>query len=482
MNAQNLKKNIFFNILKSLMGILFPLISFPYASRILLPDGIGKINFVNSIVDYFLIIALLGINTYAAREGARLRQDKQKLSDFAKEMFFINFISTVISLSSLFVAISFIDAFFTYKILIIVTSIKILFTLLGFDWLYISEEDFSYITIRSFIFQLLSIILLFTLVKDKDDYIIYAFIGVFSSVGSNICNFFNLRKYISLTQGKIHSIKKHLKPIFIFFGSSCAAKIQTMLDTVMLGIISGDISVGYYSAATKLMKIINTLINTIAATLLPRTSFYIEKNDTKNYSQILEKTINLTIFLALPSCTGLIILTPQFLELFSGKNYLPATSTMRIITPCILFGSLGSLIDSIIFIPLRKEKYTFYFQIYNCILNIILNLFFIRKFGAFGAALATLIVEFLNMFLKLVFSRDIFFSKSIFRNLFISLAGTFIMALGIILFDFNYLLINLLSAILIGSFFYATVTILMKHESAWILLKFLNNKIHGGKQ
>ena len=79
------------------MNIIFPIISFPYASRILLPSGIGKVNFANSIIEYFVMFAALGVVSYATREVAKIRDDNHKLNAFSREILLINFISTAIS-------------------------------------------------------------------------------------------------------------------------------------------------------------------------------------------------------------------------------------------------------------------------------------------------------------------------------------------------------------------------------------------------
>lgn len=74
---KSLKKNAIYTFIKALMNIIFPIISFPYASRVLMPEGIGKVNFANSIIDYFIIIASIGITTYAVREASQIRDDKE---------------------------------------------------------------------------------------------------------------------------------------------------------------------------------------------------------------------------------------------------------------------------------------------------------------------------------------------------------------------------------------------------------------------
>ncbi len=133
---KSLKKNAILNTIKTLMSLIFPFITFPYASRILLLEGLGKVNFALSIISYFAIISSLGIENYGIREVAKLRDDNIQLSQFSKEIFFINMVSTVVAYILLFVAISLVPKFREYKTLLYVTSATILFTMLGMNWLY----------------------------------------------------------------------------------------------------------------------------------------------------------------------------------------------------------------------------------------------------------------------------------------------------------------------------------------------------------
>ena len=478
--TKSLKNGIILNLLRSLMGIIFPLISFPYASRILLPEGIGKVNFANSIIDYFLIIASLGITTYATREAAAIKNDKDKLSSFCKEMLIINFFSTLVSVLLFLISLIFIKNLHDYKTLLLVCSIKILFFPIGIDWLYIAKEDFFYITVRSFLFQLLSIVLLFLFVKDSSHFIRYAALGVFSNVGSNICNLINAGKIIDF-RIKISNIKKHFKPIFIFFGSSCAAKIQNAIDTIMLGFLAGNIEVGLYSAAIKLVKISSTLLTTVSATLLPRSSFYVTNKAENEYNLLINKAINITVFFAVPLSFGLFFLTDELIKVFCGEEYLDAINTMKIIIPSIIFAAIGSLIDTLIFIPQKKEKLTLIFQIINCFLNIFLNFLLISHYGAFGAALSTMIVEFINMVLKISFSIKFFINKNIlfsfFKTIFVSC--TMYLMLHFICIRITNSFIKILFSTIIGSLIYAGGTILLRHTVALLLINTINRTKKG---
>ena len=167
MAEKSLKKNAVFSFIKSFMNLAFPVVTFPYASRILMPEGIGRVNFANSIVSYFSMLAGLGIASYATREAAKIRQDKVLLSKFSKEVFFINLASTFISYVLFFIALFCIPKFSEYRTLLLVCSTTIIFTTIGMGWLYSALEEFRYITIRSIFFQFVSLIFLFLFVRPQ---------------------------------------------------------------------------------------------------------------------------------------------------------------------------------------------------------------------------------------------------------------------------------------------------------------------------
>ena len=108
MSEKSLKKNAFYSFLKAFMTLIFPIITFPYASRILTPEGIGKINFANSIVSYFVMFGSLGIGTYAVREASKVRDNKIELIKFFKEILLINLISSIISYCTFFILLIFV--------------------------------------------------------------------------------------------------------------------------------------------------------------------------------------------------------------------------------------------------------------------------------------------------------------------------------------------------------------------------------------
>lgn len=195
---KSLGLNAVLNCLKSLLSVIFPLITYPYVLRILQVENIGKVDFSNSIVNYFVLFAGLGIANYAIREGSAYKNNQQELEKFACEMFTINVISSVVSLALLILAICFIPRLNLYKSILIIQSFTILGNLLGVVWLYSIVEDYLYITIRAVAVHIIALILLFVFVRSEGDYLQYAATSVIANAGANIFNFIHAKKYVKI--------------------------------------------------------------------------------------------------------------------------------------------------------------------------------------------------------------------------------------------------------------------------------------------
>lgn len=470
---KSLKKNALLNILRTVMGLLFPLITFPYASRVLQPAGLGKVNFANSIISYFSMIAALGISTYGVREAAKLRNDKMALTKFVKEILTINLISTLIAYLLLGFTLLFIPQIYEYRNLLIVCSTSILFVTVGMDWLYTALEEFSYITIRSVVFQFLSLILLFIFVRTKDDYLKYAAIGVVSSVGSNICNFIHAKRYISFREKVCRNLHPHIKPIFTLFAMSVAVSIYTALDTTMLGFIAGDEQVGFYTAATRINKIVLSVITAASAVLLPRLSFYISQHNNEQFLILSEKALNLIIMLSLPCAVGLSLVARPVVLLLSGDRYEQAIPVMQIMNPIIVAISLSGLIGIQIFMPLGKEKITLASVILGAVINFSFNMILIPIYGAFGAGIATVCAECSVTIFQLAFAHKLFKLKRIFPHIIQCIFACVVMAICVfflIKIKINMIL-QLTLAVCIGIIVYGLLLFILRNKFLFSLLK-----------
>ena len=474
---KSLKKNAALNMTKTVMSLVFPLITFPYSSRVLGPVYIGKVNFAQSIVSYFALVAALGISTYAVRESAKLRDDRENLSIFVKEVFSLNMISTVAAYILFALALAVVPAFESYRKLLCVCGASVLFTTLGMDWLYTGLEEFKYITVRSIAFQFISLILLFVFVWSQNDYLKYAGISVVSSVGSNICNFLHARHFVDF-KIKARKLKKHLKPIFTLFAMSAAVSIYTVLDTTMLGFIKGDEAVGIYTAATKINRMVIMMITAATAVLLPRLSYYADK-DRNEFLRLANKAVQFVVMFSVPCAAGLFILSEPAVLLFSGGQFLPAVPVMKIMNAVIVFISLGCLMGGNVLISAGKEKASLAATIVGAISNFSLNLIFIPRYGAAGAAIGTVCAEFLVTATQFILGRKIVDWKNLFRTVVQVFAAVFVMVLSILFFMkiVNNKVTLVLLSIGIGSFLYGSLLFLFRNEFAISMFRMIKGSV-----
>ena len=226
----SLKLNFIMNIILTASAFLFPVVTSPYVSRILLPEGTGRIAFATSIISYFALVARLGVPTYGIRACAQVQDDLEELTRTAQEIFIINLIMTICVYLVFFASLFFIGQFRQDQRLLLVISSTIFLNLFGMDWLYKALEQYRDITIRSLFFNLAGIILTFLFVHTKEDFVIYGGITVLASVGSNLLNFFFAKNYISFAPCRPYHFTRHLKPIFVLFALSVATTIYTNLE------------------------------------------------------------------------------------------------------------------------------------------------------------------------------------------------------------------------------------------------------------
>lgn len=393
---KSIKINYIFSIIKSVAAFIFPLVSFPYASRVLGADNLGIVSYATTIISYFSLFASLGMVIYATREGAKYRDDKNEFSKFCKEIFLINLISTSI-VYGIFLIILFCFTEDKYFLVMFVCSLSMWFTLFGVEWLYQIEEDFTYISIRSVLFQFLSLILLLVVVKTRDDYVKYAIVQIVASGGSSILNWINSRKYVLWRKHYSLELTRHLKPIFTIFGISAASSIYLNLDTVMLKWIKSEHEVGLYTAAVKLNNMIKSVINSLSVVLLARLSSYLNKKENKEYVKLLKSGFGINLAIVFPCAVGMFMISKNIILILSGAEYIKATVASQILAVNLILSVIDGMIYYQILLPFGMDMVACRGTILGAVINIILNAILIPIASLNGAALATVLSELIVM-------------------------------------------------------------------------------------
>lgn len=390
MSEKSIKVNSILNVIKTISSIIFPLITFPYISRVLQPENVGKVNFGSSFVSYFSLIASLGITTYAIRECSAVRGDKKKLGEKASQIFSINVCTTIVAYVLLGLSLIFFRKLDSYRTLIIIQSTAILFTTWGADWLNSAMEDFKFITIRSIGFQFISLILMFILVHQPDDYYKYAAITVLSSCGANITNILYRRKYCTVRFTKDMHWQEHFTPILLLFVMILAQTIFSNADTTMLGLMKGDFEVGIYSTAYKMKNIIVQVVASLCWVVMPRMSYYFAEGDWNKINEMLKKVLSVMVTIGFPCVAGCVVLSSEIIQIVAGQQYSAASLPLVILMISFIvdiFG--GSFLGNMVCLPAKQEKVFMEACCFAAVVNVILNFILIPFGGASAAALTS---------------------------------------------------------------------------------------------
>lgn len=388
----SIKENFIYDLLNNVTGLLFPLITFPYISRILNPQGIGEVAFAQSVISYFVMFAALGIPTYALREVAKYRNDKLLLSKFTFEIFIIHatlsIIAFILALSLYFVS-QIKEIWFVY----LIASTHIVLNFLGFNWFFQGVEEFKFITIRVLIFRITSLILLFSVVHESSDIYWYMAILVLSEVGNNICNMFMLRKYVLFKEFHIGHLdcKQHFKPIVSLFLLSISTMIYFNMDNLMIGFIQNDMAVGYYNPALRIQRMLMGFVLSLGTVLFPRLSS-LASSDKDKFKILSKQGFNVTLGVSLPIVFGIYALGKPMILLFAGAEFVPSILTLYLLAPVIVLGTCSNLIAKIM-ISQDKERIVLIATSVGAVANLLLNSLLIYYYSQYGAAVASSLSE-----------------------------------------------------------------------------------------
>ena len=341
---KSLVKNSIFNMIYKGFTALFPLITTSYISRVLLPAGVGRVGYANTIVAYFVLIASLGIPTYGVKAIAQSGETKEGRSRTFWELFFINLAATLMCIVAYYVFVDNFPHFADRKLLFQIMGLMLVLNIFNIDWFYQGMEEYSYIATRSIIVKILSFVAMLLFVKKAKDYVIYAFILCVATAGNNLLNAWNLRKYIGKPDVGLHP-GRHLKPVLILLASTIATEIYTMLDTIMLEYYHGETCVGYYSNPVKIVRMTYTVVIALVAVFYPRISYHYKQKEYDRCNELLSRGFKIMLLLALPCTVGIGITAEYIVPFLFGEAFLPSIGTLRILSVLVLVFSVAHRAD-----------------------------------------------------------------------------------------------------------------------------------------
>lgn len=406
---KELASNYLYNVAYKILCIITPLISTPYVSRVLGVTNIGIYNYTYSVMSYFVLFGVLGLQMYGQREIAYRYKNQDERDKLFWEIVWLRIITVGIAMIIYLLYLWNSD----YKIYYIIFSIELLANALDISWFYYGIEEFKLITIRNFIVKLTGLICIFIFVKTNEDLYIYILCNTIVLLLGNLSVWIGIRSKVRNIYGFSYGIVKHIKLAFLFFIPQCLDSIYMLMDKIMLGNLSSIEDVGVYSQADKIVKMVVTIVTSLGLVVSPRIAQCFANKDTKGIKTYMYQSFRFIFSIGLPLTAGLISIAPTLSQWFFGDGYNGVAEVISLLSPIIIFMGLNSVMGWQYLMTVGKEKLFIKSVASGAVVNFILNVIFIDKFGIYGAVFASIISMIIMSIFNFMSIKDIISIKQV---------------------------------------------------------------------
>lgn len=473
MSKKSITKNYIYNLTYQILVVILPLVTTPYLARTLQSEGIGIYSYTLSIMEYFMLAGSLGISLYAQREIAYKADNIKERSKIFWEIILLKTITMIISIISFYIIFARTGEYALYYKLL---TLQLIANVFEISWFFQGIEEFKKTVSKNIVVKLVSVLCIFIFVKSPEDLVKYYIIYACSTLFGNISLWVYLPKVIEKIELKKLNILKHLKPTIALFIPQVATQIYTVLDRTMMGTMISNMSeVGYYEQSQKIIKILLTVVTSLATVMIPRMAKTYINGEAKKLEQYLEKSFNFVLILSIPMILGIISVSQKFVPIFFGPGYDKVITLINITSPIVLIMGLNNVIGSQYLLPTKRQKEYTIAVVVGAIVNFILNLLLIKKYTSVGASLATILAEIVIVLIEIFIIRKEFkVTKLLKMSVKYIFAGILMFGVSVLIGQFiNKNLISIIAQVGVGALVYFGILLILKDE----FLKTILDKI-----
>lgn len=382
----SLKKNILYNILLTTSLYVLQFVTYPYVSRMLGVTGIGITNFAQSVVQYFIMFSMMGVNTLGTREIAKCNGDGAKRNKVFSDIFQLNLLVTMAVLSIYVLSILIVPKLYVYRRLLWVGAFQIVFNTFTVEWLYKGMEEFRYITLRTLFVRLLYVVLVFTLVRGPEDYALYFYLSVGVIVANGSVNLIYSRSFVRFLIQPMRVLLEYAKQMGLLGSYAIMTMMYTTFNVVYLGFVTDDYEVGIYTTAIKLHAIIVGLFTAFTTVMMSRISALRGTHDLAQIRQLLGKSYEVLYAVALPLIVLGIVYAPEIVLAVAGPNYASAVLLFRLVMPLLLVIGLEQIVVNQVLMPFGRDRQVLRGSVAGALVGVFLNIVLVPFFRGMGSA------------------------------------------------------------------------------------------------
>lgn len=384
-------KNYMYNLIYQILILVLPLVTTPYLSRVLGAEGIGIYSYTYAIITYFVLFGSLGIALYGQREIAYVQDKPKRRKKIFLELITVRFITLLIAI---FIYYLFFIRGEQYREYYKILLIELLAAGFDISWFFQGIEEFKKTVLRNVLVRIISVSLVFILVKTVDDLWKYILIYSLCDFFGNLLLWFYLPKYLKGGRvGRLH-IARHIVPVLMLFLPQVTNKIYNLLDTTMIGaLVSNKEETGYYEQGQKVIRLLLTIVTSLGVVMVPRMANTFANGDKKRINAYIKNSFNFVFIISFPMMFGIASISKAFVPIFFGKGYDKVPLLITIFSPMLILMGIENVIGTQYLLPTRRQKEFTISVISGIIVNLILNFIFIQLWGSVGASIATILSQ-----------------------------------------------------------------------------------------
>lgn len=470
-------RNYLYNVGYQILAIIVPLITSAYVARVLRPAGVGANAYTNSIINYFMLIANMGIGYYGNRQIAYVRDNRNKM---AKTFWEIQIVKTIMTLVA-FIAFEVFMMFYTRQPeYMIAQSINLVAVAFDISWFYEGIENFKVTVLKNSFVKLLSMVAIFVLIKGPNDVTLYIVVLAVSTLLGNLTLWPNIKKDLPKVSAKILNPWQHFLPMAELFIPQIATQVYVQLNKTMLGGMVNETASGYYQYSDNLVKLILALVTATGTVMLPHVANAVSKGNMNKVNQMLYKSFDFVSALAYPMMFGLAAISLTLVPKYYGPGYEPVGPAMMIESIVILMIAWSNAIGVQYLLPRNKNKEFTISVTVGAVVNLILNIPLIKLWGLNGAMWSTVISECSVTLYQLWVVRDMLSYKALFKGSWKYLISGIVMFIPVFWMNRNlrdtWLMMGL--EVLVGILVYIALVMLLRAPVVDQAKKLIGNRLH----
>ena len=454
-------RNYLYNAGYQLLALIIPFITAPYISRTLKPHGVGIYADTNAWIQWFVLIASIGIALYGNREIAYVRDDKEKMSRTFWEIQIVKLVMTVVA----YILLCFFLGIYTqYTKFMWIQSLNVFAAAIDISWFYMGIEDFKRTVIRNTLVKIMSLVLILSFVRTPNDVSLYIFLTAFSVILGNLTLWPRLR--ILLVKIKFNSLKpfRHFKPSLALFVPQIATQVYLILNKNMLGIFEGSTAVGFYNNSDSLVKMILALVTATGTVMLPHVASEFSKGNNSAIKNMLYSSFDFISFLSVAMAFGLAGVGLHAVPYFYGRGFEPVGPVIMIESVVIIIIGWSNAVGVQYLLPTNRVKEFTRSVVLGSIFNIILNIPLMKFWGLYGAMVSTVLSELVVTGYQFWTIRNEVEFARMFTNLWKYILGGIIMFIPIFWLDITLhtSVVSIAFEVVLGILIYLIMMIILK--------------------